>query len=195
MSEDALPKLPKLNKQALREQFLTWVNRQTAGSAAEWFNRLAEPEQHKAIRELAAFCDDAGFDLAWVTQDAIKNDSLRATLQAAVLHHLNALHQASAAQATLALYKQLVAWLQDPSARRQRAQTRKVYALLAAEGVVPPASADTLLASDKNRWIYVRNALLEAYGRNPAAVERAVSRIMLTPDQTPAGAAPTPVPV
>jgi hypothetical protein len=75
-------------------------------------------------------------------------------------------------------YKTTVAWLNNPTSLRNRKYSRAIYTQLVDDGVIPPASADALLGTNKIRWQHVTDSLHEAYRANPAAVERAVGAIL-----------------
>lgn len=175
----AVPKLGKIAKKALPEAFATWVAQQESSAASTWFANLDTADQATITDEIAGFCEDANFDLAWVVQSQVDNERLRLLLESLVLSHLDTNYKASSAQAGLELYKALVAWLSKPTARKYRQQTRQIYVKLIEDDVIPAASADTLLGTDKNRWKHVESVVQEAYQKHPEAVSQAVKAVLL----------------
>ncbi len=180
---DNTPQLNKLKSKELPAAFCAWVAKQDAGEAGIWLANLDEKGQANVANEMASFCEDAEFKLEWVTEEQITNAVLRSALENVVLHNLQAFHHASIIQPTLLLYKTTLHWLKDPSARTYRDDTRVIYTLLVERGVVPPASADVMLDSNRRRWQYVTNALQTAYQSDPNAVEHAVGVVILAEDK------------
>ena len=135
-------------------------------------------------------------------QSQIDNEQLLATLREAVVGYLHANYKASTAQTGLTTYRALVAWLNQPTARKYRQQTRQIYIQLVDSGVIPKASAETLLETDKHRWQHVETVLQQAYQDDPDAVAKAVKSILI--DQSapslvdrirrPAASNPEPIP-
>lgn len=181
MSETT-PQLTGLKSKEQPAAFRAWVAQQDWADTNTWLASLDEKGLTNITSEMAAFCEDAGFDLAWLIQNQINKEALRETLENAVRLNLQAFHHASRVQPSLTLYKTLVDWLQKPTSRKYRHDTRAIYSQLAQEGVIPPASADALLDTNKNRWQHVTDALHTAYRNDPNAVERAVQTIILTED-------------
>lgn len=175
-----IPQLEKLKGDELVSAFCAWVAQQESGAAGSWLATLDAPQQKHITQEIASFCEDAGFELGWVVQNQLDNAELDEALGQAMLHHLNGLHQASAAQPLLTRYKTTVTWLNNLSARKYRTDTRAIYTRLVHAGNIPPASADALLDNNKNRWQHVTNALHTAYQSDPDAVVDAVQAVMLS---------------
>ncbi|MGB1249014.1 MAG: hypothetical protein ACPG8W_00160 [Candidatus Promineifilaceae bacterium] len=175
--EHKAPQLSRISqKQLLVDKFLTWM---PASDATAWLRALSATEQATAIHEIAAFCQDAGFELSWVVENQIGNEQLADLLKQSVLRSVETLHSASIAQPLLTTYTALVKWLNNPIKRGYRKQTRQIYIRLVEQGVIANADAAILLNSDKLRWDYVQKALLTAYREDAAAVESAVQAIIV----------------
>ena len=178
-----IPKLEKVKGADLNSAFCAWVAQQESGEAGSWLATLDEKQQKHVTKEMAGFCEDAGFELGWVVQNQIDNDVLQRALGQSILHNLNGFHRASIVQPLLTLYKTTVDWLNNLSSRKYRKETRAIYTRLVHAGKIPPASANALLDSNKNRWQHVTAALHDAYEREPKAVESEVQRVILSDEK------------
>lgn len=174
----------------LPPRFRAWAVQAADDTAVqEWLQALSDEGLQAFTEHLAAFCAEMGFELWWlVEQQFDQQPELAQAAARIVLHYCRACQQATAAQEDLAVYKQLLAFEQNPFSRKHQAFGERLFAKVIDEGLVTAKMSEYFLASPRERQQLAVTAIRQAAAQDSAAFNRAVKEVMH--DRKTAAAAP-----
>jgi hypothetical protein len=162
-------------------RFRAWAVQAAADDRAvkDWFNALSEEGLQAFTEHLVAFCSEMGFELSWlVEQQFDKHPELAQATERIVLHYCRACLQAALTQEDLGVYKQLLAFEQDPFSRKNQAFGERLFDKVVEEGLVAAKMSEYFLAPPKERQQLAVAAIRQAAAKDSAAFNRAVKEIM-----------------
>lgn len=172
----------------------TWLATVFVENPAErlWFASLT-PEQFTLLRrELTAFCAELGFDLVWLVEQAsFKPAALEETGKTIVTHYCRAVRAAVLIHDDMKALQRYQAFLVNPTSKENLAYGQQLYARLVDEKAAPAATPEMLMAGEKERKIFVVQALQTAAEQHAVAFSVAIKAVMLgTPHPHPIPAMP-----
>lgn len=165
----------------LPPRFRAWAVQAAADDRAvkDWLNALSEEGLQAFTEHLGAFCSDMGFELSWLVKQRFdKHPELAQAAERIVLHYCRACLQAALIQEDLEVYKQLLAFEQDPFSRKNRAFGERLFAKVVEEGLVAARMPEYFLAPPKERQQLAVAAIRQAAAKDSAAFNRAVKEVM-----------------
>lgn len=165
----------------LAPRFRAWAVQAAADDTAvkDWLNALSDEGLQAFTENLVAFCSDMGFELSWlVEQQFDKDPELAQAAKRIVLHYCRACLQAAVAQEDLEVYKQLLAFEQNPFSRKNQAFGERLFAKVIEEGLVAAKMSEYFLAPPKERQQLAAAAICQAAAKDSAAFNRAVREVM-----------------
>lgn len=172
-------------------QLRAWLHTALADQpdAQEWMAGLNDPAFATLQQQMQAFCANQQIDLAWLGTPALAQDpALQATVQAVVLHYVQAQHQAANVQAELRAFKTWLALTERPYSHEYQPLVHQLYTRLVKAGLTEPARPEALLATEKLRVEHMLQAIQAAAEANRPAFYRMINA--LQQPQQPAEEAP-----
>lgn len=173
--------------------FRTWAVSTFADQPTiqHWLAALGDDAIELLTAKLSDFCHDLGFEFDWLLEHKVDEDHVLAPrLQAIVVQYIEACYQAVIVQDEVKAFQAWQDFAQHPYRKEQQALAQRLLARLLAEGLTPPAAQSLLTAPEKEREIYIVQAVREAAEKHPAAF-RAVLKTVLNPSADPAPGADT----
>jgi hypothetical protein len=160
-----------------------------------WFASLT-PDQFKLLRnELAGFCAELGFDLAWLVEQAsFKPAVLEQTGKTIVTHYCRAVRAAVLVHDDLRALQRYQAFLDNPTSKENLAFGQQLFALLVDEGLATAATPELLMAGEKERQSFVVEAIQAAAAKDNVAFSTALKVVALGVAQTVPSAPATKAP-
>lgn len=160
-----------------------------------WVAALTPAEFAALHQELAAFCQARQIDLAWLGEQALVRDpALAATVQAVVLHYIQAQQQAVTALAELQAFQTYLALAQRPYSYEYQPLVQQLYTQVVKAGLADPARPEALLATEKLRIEHMLRAIQTAAATDRRAFYRLVNTLHSPAPPTETTAAPTDAP-
>ncbi|MGB1249025.1 MAG: hypothetical protein ACPG8W_00215 [Candidatus Promineifilaceae bacterium] len=166
------------NRAALTEAFMMWIKQADAASGA-WLLNLEPKERDAFVKAADRFCKKGGFQLAWIVEDQIEDETLRLHMAQSVQRFVQAHRSESEAKGDLVVYKALIDLLKNAGRGKYRPKTQAVYLQLAKQDVIPQANVDILFQRDRRRWEQAAKAIALASRSNRAAVNQAIREHVL----------------
>lgn len=159
-----------------------------------WVAGLPDSEFNALRQQVHAFCAALQIDLAWLGEPPLAQDpALQATIQAVVLHYVQAQHQAIDAQAEIQAFKTYLALQQRPYSYENQPLLQQLYTQLVKAGLAAPARPEALLATEKIRVEHMLRAIQAAAEADRPAFYRVVNAVSNSPQpEEAAPLSPTP---
>ncbi|MEM7115831.1 MAG: helix-hairpin-helix domain-containing protein [Chloroflexota bacterium] len=151
-----------------------------SNALANWLISASDDEMKVLCERAADFCEDMGFELAWLTDgDFDSNPMLKAQLTQAVYHFCLACQQGRSAHGEIWLHTTMQNWLSTPFSRKHRAMTQHVVSILAEQGIIKTPSY-LLLAEQKEREGYIEGVLRETAVSHSNELSTALKAVQLS---------------
>jgi len=161
-------------------QFREWIAKACADdpSVNNWVQGLS-PEGLQAFTDhLVVFCDEMGFELAWVVQQQLETQpELAQTFAQVVSHYCRACQQAAAAQDDLEVYKTLLAFEHNPASRKTQAFGQKLFAKVVEARLTSVSMSEYLTVAPKEQQQYMVRAIREAAKTNHTVFNRLLKEV------------------
>jgi len=153
-----------------------------------WLATLSDDAIQALTAKLTDFCTDMGFEFAWLLGCKVDQEAtLAPRLQTIVIHYIEACYQAWLVQEDIKAFQVWQDFTQHPYRQDQQALAQRVLAQLLDQGLTPTAARSLLTGPEKEREIYVVQAVREAAEKHPDAFRAVLKAVVMTNnDLTPA---------
>lgn len=154
-----------------------------------WVAGLTDTEFSDLRQQLHAFCTARQIDLAWLGEQPLAKDPpLQGTVQAVVLHYVQAQQQAISVQAELQAFKTYLAIERRPYSYEYQPLIQQLYSQLVKTGLTAPARPEALLATEKIRVEHMLRAIRAAADADRPAFYRVLNALINPPQHDGAAA-------
>jgi len=169
------------DKKELAQRFRLWASESAMSDRAHlteslpsfsesftaWLGRLPDKQAVDFSQEVAHFCAEQNFDIAWLNDPQVNSDApLKQAVEDAVLLYGLAWWRANQVQYDVQALLKLKAFLANPARREHKAFGQQLFSALADEGLVQMSPA-LVTAGEKERLAYMTSAIQQASLQHP----------------------------
>jgi hypothetical protein len=155
----------------------------------DWVATLPDDAFRAFTDELAHFCHDLGFELAWVqTAQLNQHPALAQSLRKMTLGYARACHAAALAQDELKAFKGYAAFDQNPYGKEPQVFAQKLFNLLVEQNLTPIPPSTLFTSPTHERQVYIVQAIRQAAEKHPDAFHQALLRAATEPQNVQAAA-------
>lgn len=160
-------------------QFQNWASAHLQNAdLRRWIAGLSKEQIQALTEHLTAFCSNLGFDLDWLTSQRLASSpELEPTAATIIEHYCMACFQATTVQSDFQHFRQALDLIEQPFSREHKPITQKLYTELVRRNVVPPMSAEHMLANEQERQAEIARVLKETARSNWAAFMAAFAEV------------------
>jgi hypothetical protein len=167
---------PSADQPKLRDWLM--INLVDHPTTQQWVVQLTDAGFSTLHQQLQTFCSALQIDLAWLGEQPLAKDpALQATVQAVVLHYVQAQQQASSVQSDLLAFKTYLALEQRPYSYEYQPLVQQLYMQLVKAGLTTPARPEALLATEKIRVEHMVRAIQQAADADRPAFYRVLNAV------------------
>ncbi len=175
------------------QTFRAWAVTSFADQPAlqHWLAALSDEAIQLLTAKLTDFCTDLGFEFDWLLDHKVDQEgTLAPRLQSIALQYIAACYQALLVQEDVKVFQTWLDFTEQPYRKEQQALAQYLLAKLLAQGLTPPAVQNLLTAPEKEREIYVVQAVREAAQKHPAAFRAVLKNVLNIAVDTPSATEP-----
>lgn len=148
----------------------------------QWLASLSDDAMCLLTAKLADFCTDMGFPFEWLlTQKVDQDEALATHLRAIATQYIAACYHAYLLQDDMTVFQTWQEFTDHPYRKPQQVLAQRLLVQLLAQGLTPPAAQSLLIAPEKEREIYVVQAVREAAEKHPIAFRSVLKTALNTP--------------
>lgn len=170
----------------LPAQFRSWTQSSLSKEPLlkEWLDSLNDDQFVALTEHVADYCEDVGFELAWlVGTELTQNPHLvRGAAQVVVLY-CEACHQAALIQTELETFKRYRDYLHTPTARRNQSFGERLLERLIQSDLTAVSISDYLVASPKERQEQVLAAIRQAENQDRGRFNQVLASVVFEGQQ------------
>lgn len=147
-----------------------------------WLAALPDEALSVFKEKLAAFCTDLGFELTWLVQNKLDSSThLRSPLEAVVMHYVDACYQATLIYEDVQVFQIWQDFTQNPYGKDQQTLALQLFPQLIEQALAPSAASSLLTMPEKEREIYLVQAIRESAEKHPLAFQAVLKAVVTTP--------------
>ncbi len=148
----------------LTEPFRAWATENVADEELKiWLTSLSEEGLKALTEQLANFCADLNLELAWLVEEELEQEpELKQAAQEIVIRYCLACRKAVQIQDELNIFKTFQDIVNNLSRKENQVVSQKLLTELHQQDLVPTATPELLLASNKQRREYVSQTIRQA---------------------------------
>ncbi len=162
--------------------FRTWAVATFADQpdCQQWLTGLSDEAVQVLAAKIADFCSDLGFEFDWLLEHKVDQAAaLAARLQTIVVQYIEACYQACLFQDDVKVFQAWQDFTQHPYRKEQQALAQHVLEQLLDQGLAPAAAHSLLTAPEKEREIYVVQAVREAAEKRPDNFQAVLKAVVM----------------
>lgn len=147
-----------------------------------WLAALPDEALGVFKEKLAAFCTDLGFELTWLVQNKLDGSTtLRSPLETVVMHYVDACYQATLIYEDVQVFQVWQDFMQNPYGKDQQTLALQLLPPLIEQALAPTAANSLLTMPEKERQIYLVQAIRESAEKQPLAFQAVLKAVLTTP--------------
>jgi len=156
----------------LPEKLRVWSNTALTEDPTlkSWLNSLPDEALAGFTQHLGEFCNQLGFELAWLFDDQLdQQPELSHKLATVISDYSRACHTAVLVQPDIAIFKAYQAFTTSPYEKVNQELGKKIFTQLVERNLTPTIPANLFMATEHERQIYMVQAIRQAAEQEPVA--------------------------